>query len=32
MTYVGYPDAIRWPVNDGTDDLEFMRRGYNPAR
>jgi len=32
MTYVDYPDAIRWPVTDGTDDLEFMRRGYNPAR
>ncbi len=32
MTYVGYPDCIRWPVTDGTDDLEFMRQGFNPAR
>jgi len=32
MTYVDYPDCIRWPVTDGTDDLEYMRRGYNPAR
>ena len=32
MTYVPYPDCIRWPVTDGTDDLEYMRRGYNPAR
>ena len=32
MTDVGYPQCIRWPVNDGTDDLEFMRMGYNPAR
>lgn len=32
MTFVPYPDCIRWPVNDGIDDLEFMRRGYNPAR
>jgi len=32
MTHTPYPDAIRWPVTDGVDDLEFMRRGYNPAR
>jgi len=32
MTDTPYPDAIRWPVTDGTDDLEFMREGYNPAR
>ncbi len=32
MTDAPYPDAIRWPVTDGTDDLEFMRQGYNPAR
>ncbi len=32
MTDVPYPDCIRWPVTDGTDDLEFMRRGFNPAR
>ena len=32
MTHVPYPDCIRWPVTDGTDDLEYMRRGYNPAR
>jgi len=32
MTYVDYPDCIRWPVTDGTDDLEFMRSGYNPAQ
>jgi prepilin-type N-terminal cleavage/methylation domain-containing protein len=32
MTDVGYPDCIRWPVTDGTDDLEFMRAGYNPDR
>jgi hypothetical protein len=32
MTYVDYPDCIRWPATDGTDDLEFMRQGYNPAR
>jgi hypothetical protein len=31
MTDVPYPDCIRWPVTDGTDDLEFMRRGCNPA-
>jgi hypothetical protein len=32
MTDVPYPDAIRWPAPDGTDDLEFMREGFNPAR
>src|SRR4030042_1979200 len=32
MTFVPYPDCIRWPVTDGTDDLQYMRRGYNPAR
>lgn len=32
MTHVPYPDCIRWPVTDGTDDLVYMRRGYNPAR
>ena len=32
MTHVPYPDCIRWAVPDGTDDLEYMRRGYNPAR
>ena len=32
MTHVDYPEAIRWPVTDSTDDLEFMRRGYNPER
>ena len=32
MTHVPYPDCIRWPVTDGTDDLEYMRRGYNPGR
>jgi hypothetical protein len=32
MTDVAYPDAIRWPAPDGTDDLEFMRQGFNPAR
>ena len=32
MTYVDYPGCITWPVTDGTDDLEYMRRGHNPAR
>ena len=32
MTDVPYPDCIRWPVTDGTDDLEFMRAGFSPAR
>ncbi len=32
MTDVPYPDCIRWPAPDGTDDLTFMRQGYNPAR
>jgi prepilin-type N-terminal cleavage/methylation domain-containing protein len=32
MTDVPYPDCIRWPAPDGTDDLEFMREGFNPAR
>ena len=32
MTFVPYPDCIRWPATDGTDDLQYMRRGYNPAR
>ena len=32
MTDVPYPDCIRWPAPDGTDDLEFMRQGFNPAR
>ena len=31
MTYVGFPDCIRWPVPDGTDDLNTCA-GYNPAR
>jgi len=29
---VPYPDCIRWPVTDGTDDLQFMRQGFNCAR
>jgi prepilin-type N-terminal cleavage/methylation domain-containing protein/prepilin-type processing-associated H-X9-DG protein len=32
MTYVDYPGCLLWPARDGTDDLEYMRRGYNPAR
>ncbi|MCU0915861.1 MAG: type II secretion system GspH family protein [Planctomycetes bacterium] len=32
MTDVPYPTCIRWPVTDGTDDLQFMRQGFNPAR
>jgi hypothetical protein len=32
MTDVPYPDAIHWPAPDGTDDLEFMHEGFNPAR
>ncbi len=32
MTDVAYPDCIRWPAPDGTDDLEFMRQGLDPAR
>jgi len=32
VSEVPFPQCMLWPAPDGTDDLEFMRQGFHPAR